>query len=87
MSRELRDEIDREAEKLAMNRSEWVLDVIMAVLRRRPRGRTVVVEQRQRIRVRTPQRLCSHPPQLRSEKGPNGEARCMGCDAIFRAYR
>ena len=85
-----RDQIDREAQADAMNRSEWVLDVIDAELRRRepkPEGRRMVV-QTGRVRYTTPQRLCNHPARLRSEPHPvSGETVCVACNAVIRPLR
>jgi uncharacterized protein (DUF1778 family) len=87
ISRDERDEIDKQAAEMGENRSEWVLRTLRDALRRYTPGRRIVV-QRERSRRLTPQRLCSHPAQLCSEPNPvTGERRCLACDSTIVPVR
>lgn len=83
---EFRDRIDEAAKQLAMDRSAWVLMACENELRKSEgRGREIQVQMRSRKRrVGVPAGLCSHPPQLRSEKGADGSSRCMACGSMVR---
>ena len=83
-TRVLRDKVDEAARAMGVSRTEWVLDAIEAKYRAvhdRPPVVVGVTRRRMTVAGRTPPALCVHPLALRTSIGPDGTARCMGCDS------
>jgi hypothetical protein len=79
--------IDEAAKAMGMNRSEWVLWVLDKELRVHPPERVLPVQRsRMMVGYRSPA-ICNHPMQVRTEKAPNGESRCMACDTTIYPLR
>jgi len=83
-TKQFREEVDRAAADLGMNRSAYVIHQLQNAVSRQPPGRQVQVERPRRLGMSIAPSLCSHPMQLRSEPAEDGTSRCMACNAEVR---